>query len=177
MKRKTASRCLAAIFILSVFAGTALPDDKAAGAKASKTKVANEQKLTSKEPIDTIWDFLEDNLDRSIDYEIQLYSNPQSARFGHKKAVVLRVIYKVSNQQGGADTKDQLFLVQDGQVKQWIDYVVWAAEQQRIQQEMVAQELLAQQQMMAALSQPQMMALSQPQMTTGSGYPAGRCST
>jgi hypothetical protein len=157
MKWGTNSGPIAAIIILTLVPFPAFAQRKVQEVEKPIAKIVNQPKSDAKEPIDTIGDYIEAQLDASLTFQIKTYSDPQSIRFKRKKAVVLRVIYQVNDEKKNAVTKDQLFLVQDGKVKQGVDFAAWLAQQQQLQQlqqQLVAQEVSIQQQQMAALAQP-----------------------
>ena len=154
MTHVSCSGFLAATVALTLVPCVARAQTKAPEAQRAKAQIVDQQRTDQKEPIEAVQDFLEGNLDANVSYQIRSYSGPQSVRFQRKKAAVLRVVYEVTDQPAGGATRDQLFLVQDGNVKQWVDFASWLAEQQEIQQLLIAQEIVIQQQQMAALAQP-----------------------
>jgi hypothetical protein len=87
-------------------------------------RVINRRPSSQTEPLEIIRDFLTDRLASGESLKIGLYSDPQRIKFKKKSAVVLRVLYEVRGETT-ATPKDQLFLVQDTEVKQWVDTERW----------------------------------------------------
>jgi hypothetical protein len=139
---------------VTFFPCAALAQRQAPEAQRPDAQIATQPKSDLDKTLDAIQDFLEEKLDAKVSYEIKSYSDAQGIRFLGDKAVVLRVAYQLSDQQGGSASKDQLFLVHEGKVKQLVDFAAWQAEQQRIQQLLMAQLAALQQQQMAPLAQP-----------------------
>jgi hypothetical protein len=82
------------------------------------------------EPIEIIRAYLTEQLSPEESLKIQIYSDPILATFKRKRAVVLRVVYDIKDPMQ-TTTEDQLFLVQDWEVKDAVDFVTWRAKLER----------------------------------------------
>jgi hypothetical protein len=102
-------------------------------------RVINRRPSNQTEPLEVVRDFLTNRLASGESLKIGLYSDPQRIKFKKKGAVVLRVLYEVRGETTAAP-KDQLFLVQDDEVKQWVDTERWLTQVRLVQQAAVAQE-------------------------------------
>jgi len=73
------------------------------------------------EPIEVVRAYLTDRLSPGESLKVDRYGEPVPATLQRRRAAVLRVVYAI---HGQAETKerDQLFLIQDGEVKQCVDY-------------------------------------------------------
>jgi hypothetical protein len=121
---------------------------------AQKAQIVRERRPVETEPIEIIRAYLTEQLAPGEALKILVYSDPVPATFKRKKAVVLRVVYEV---RGPKETKakDQLFLVQNGEVKQAVDFTYWVAQLQRELAALAARQQAAQLVVAAQLQQQQ----------------------
>jgi hypothetical protein len=101
--------------------------------------MVRERRRADTEPIEVIRAYLTERLAPGEVLKILVYSDPAPATFRRRKAVVLRVMYEV---RGPEETKarDQLFLVQNGEVRSVVDFAYWLAQLQR---EVAARQVVA----------------------------------
>jgi hypothetical protein len=97
---------------------------------ALPAKIVAQSQPEKKEAIDTIKEFLAGHLTGAQSFKVHRYSDPQRIRFKGQKAEVVRVIFTVSDSAGTERPADQLFLIQNGRVKQQANFTDWLAKVQ-----------------------------------------------
>jgi hypothetical protein len=140
--------------VIAGHAPTQEPEFDSFRGEVPEARLDKRRKSGETEPIEIIRAFLTEQLASGEVLKFRIYSDPVRAVFARKRAVVLRVVYVV---QGPKETRtrDQLFLVQEGEVRQWIDFEAWAALMRRKLAVLAAQQRAAEQAIAAQLAQQQ----------------------
>jgi hypothetical protein len=120
-----------------------------------EARLDKQRKSGETEPIEIIRAFLTDQLASGEVLKIRIYSDPIRAVYKRKRAAVLRVVYDVQRPKEPTRTRDELFLLQEGEVRQWVDFAEWAALMRRKLEMLAAQQRAAQQAIAAQLAQQQ----------------------
>jgi hypothetical protein len=102
------------------------PEEQGARPAPSEGQHLPARKSEKSQPIEIIWTFLGVRRAAGEVFHIQVYSDLIATTFEDRDAVVVRVIYEVRG-RGIVIVRDQLFLIQDEEVVQWVDFEVWLA--------------------------------------------------
>jgi hypothetical protein len=122
-------------------------------APSPKNKIISQKRKSAQTiPLEIIRDFLTDRLQAGENLKIWIYSNPQPVRIKRKKAMVLRVVYEVRSRQR-TEPRDQVFLLQDAEVKHSVDTAPWIARFRQAQPALSGEERAMQQALATQLAQ------------------------